>query len=137
MMWLFFMLGVALANEPVTLKKGEQAPFSGTLLSPQTAAQLLANYDIDVATCKANAARDVQIAVATGERNVALESAKLTACQYQFDQSKIIYEQHVEFLERQAKRPNWETPVSFIGGVAVGIAVVTLSAWTLDKIQEN
>ena len=43
----------------------------------------------------------------------------------------------LDFLQKKAITPDWKGPVYFVGGILTGVAVVTLSAWTLDKIQEN
>ena len=43
----------------------------------------------------------------------------------------------IEWLEKKSNPPSWQGPVTFAGGVVIGMATVALSAWTLDKIQEN
>jgi len=137
MMWFLLLCSIAMADEVVTIEQGDPAPFTGTLLSPPAAARLLANSDRELELCRINSTRDLALAEAREEREVAIAKAETTACQFKFDETQLLYEQHIEFLERQAKRPNWETPASFIGGVVVGVAVVTLSAWTLNQIEEH
>ena len=137
MMWLFLLCSLAFADDVVTVEKGAPAPFTGTLLSPEAAARLLATGERDLEICKIDAARDLALMEADGNKKLALCQAELAAAKYRFDQTQLIYQDQIKYLEKRAIRPSWETPVTFIGGIIVGVGVVSLSAWTLDKIQEN
>ena len=48
---LLLISSLAFANDVVTLEKGEQAPFSGTLLSPEAAAQIIVDSDSTLEKC--------------------------------------------------------------------------------------
>tara|TARA_Y100001970_G_scaffold281768_1_gene393225 strand:+ start:3411 stop:3827 length:417 start_codon:yes stop_codon:yes gene_type:complete len=132
---LFLCIGLAFANEDVvTVNKGEPAPFSGTLLSPSAAAKLLATGETDLAICQAEAEKEKAILTAEFNLAVSNKEAELAACTLRFTEYEKIYLNQIQYLEKRAVSPTWEKPLFFVGGVAVGIGVVALSAWTLDKI---
>lgn len=124
------------ADDVVTLKKGDPAPFDGTLLSPEAAAKLLATSESDLSKCKA----DMDIQKLQFENKLELDTGllkvELDTCKLERDRQKKIYEEHIELLE-QRSRPAWEGNLIYAGGVVTGVAVVVLSAWTLDKLQVN
>ena len=135
-----FLLLCSLAfagDEVITLKKGEAAPYSGTLLSPTAAARLLATGEADLATCLADAKRDKAILVAEKDFEIQTAEAKLAKCTFESARKEELYIERIEWLEKKTNPPSWQGPTTFVGGVIVGMGVVALSAWTLDKIQEN
>ena len=131
---ILFLCSLLFADDVVTLKKGDAAPFDGTLLSPEAAAKLLASSESDLSKCKA----DLQIQKKSLENKYDLDTGllkvELDTCKLERDRQKKIYEEHIELLE-QRSRPAWEDNLLFAGGVLTGVGVVVLSAWTLDKIQ--
>ena len=46
-----FIMSLAFADDVVTLRKGEKAPFDGTLLSPQAAAKIITDSDYTLEKC--------------------------------------------------------------------------------------
>lgn len=137
---MMFLLLCSLAfagDEVITLKKGEAAPYSGTLLSPTAAARLLATGEADLATCLADAKRDKAILVAEKDFEIQTAEAKLAKCTFESARKEELYIERIEWLEKKTNPPSWQGPTTFVGGVIVGMGVVALSAWTLDKIQEN
>ena len=137
MIWLLFF-SLAFANDDViTLKKGEPAPYDGTLLSPAAAARLLAKGEADLATCLADATRDKTVLTAEKDFEIQTAEAKLAKCTFESARKEELYVERIEWLEKRANPPSWQGPVTFAGGVAIGMATVALSAWTLNKIQEN
>ena len=137
MFWLL-ICSLALANDDViTLKKGEPAPYDGTLLSPSAAARLLAKGESDLATCLADAKKDKAILEAEKNFEIQTTEAKLAKCSFESIRKEELYLERIEWLEKKTNPPSWQGPVLFGGGVVIGMATVALSAWTLDKIQEN
>ena len=137
---MMFLLLCSLAfagDEVITLKKGEPAPYSGTLLSPTAAARLLATGEADLATCLADAKRDKAILTAKKDFEIQTAEAKLAKCTFESARKEELYIERIEWLEKKTNPPSWQGPTTFVGGVIVGMGVVALSAWTLDKIQEN
>jgi len=137
MFWLLFCSLAFAGDEVITLKKGEPAPFSGTLLSPGAAARLLATGEADLATCLADAKKDKEVQAAEKDFQIQTAEAKLAACTFESTKKEELYLERIEWLEKKTNPPSWQGPVTFAGGVVIGMATVALSAWTLDKIQEN
>ena len=138
MIFFLFFLSLAFAGDDVvTVQKGEPAPFSGTLLSPDAAARLLAKGEKDLATCLADAKRDKDLLEAQKTFEVQTAEAKLAQCTLESQKKQELYLERIAWLEKKVSPPSWQGPVLFAGGVVVGMGVVALSAWTLDKIQEN
>ena len=137
MFWLLLCSLAFADDDVVTLKKGEPAPYSGTLLSPAAAARLLATGEADLATCLADAKRDKAILTAEKDFEIQTAEAKLAKCTFESARKEELYLERIEWLEKKSNPPSWQAPTSFVGGVIVGMGVVALSAWTLDKIQEN
>ena len=137
-MFLLLLCSLAFAGDDViTLKKGEPAPYDGTLLSPSAAARLLAKGEADLATCLADAKKDKAILEAEKNFEIQTAEAKLARCTFESTRKEELYLERIEWLEKKTNPPSWQAPTSFIGGVIIGMGVVALSAWTLDKIQEN
>ena len=134
--WLLCSLAFA-DDDVVTVQQGDPAPFTGTLLSPAAAARLLATGEKDLATCIADAKRDKDLLEAQKNFEIQTAEAKLAQCTLNSEKKQELYLERIEWLEKKVSPPSWQGPVMFAGGVVVGMGVVALSAWTLDKIQEN
>lgn len=137
---MMFLLLCSLAfadDEVITLKKGETAPWDGTLVSPAAAAKMIAKGETDLATCLADAKKDKDVLKAEKDFEIQTAEAKLARCTFESTKKEELYLERIEWLEKKVNPPSWQQPVAFAGGVIVGMGVVALSAWTLDKIQEN
>ena len=137
MIWLLLCSLAFASDDVITLKKGDPAPYSGTLLSPSAAARLLATGEADLATCLADAKKDKAILTIEKDFQIQTAEAKLAACTFESTKKEELYLERIEWLEKKTNPPSWHAPTTFVGGVIVGMGVVALSAWTLDKIQEN
>ena len=136
MTWLFLCSLAFAGDEVITLKKGESAPWDGTLLSPAAAARLIAKEEANIATCLADAKKDKAILTAEKDFEIQTAEAKLAKCTFESSKKEELYLERIEWLEKKSNPPSWQGPTTFVGGVIVGMGVVALSAWTLDKIQE-
>ena len=137
MMWLLLCSLAFADDEVVTVQKVEPAPFTGTLLSPTAAARLVATGEKDLATCIADAKRDKDLLEAKKNFELQTAEAKLAQCTLNSEKKQELYLERIEWLEKKVSPPSWQGPVLFGTGVVVGMGVVALSAWTLNKIQEN
>lgn len=136
-MWLLLFSSLAFANDVVTLEKGERAPFAGTLLSPDAAAKIIVETDKSLEQCIIDSKRDLalQEAQLTFE-NKNLE-ASLAACTLRQTEMTELYEQQIQFLEKQVVRPKWEGPVWFIAGVVSSAGLIYGSSVILKNIGES
>ena len=137
MMWLLLCSLAFAGDEVITLKKGETAPWDGTLVSPAAAARMLAKGEADLATCLADAKKDKAILTAEKDFEIQTIEAKLAKCTFESTKKEELYLERIEWLEKKSSPPSWQGPVLFGSGIVIGMATVALSAWTLDKIQEN
>ena len=137
MMWLLLCSLAFAGDEVITLKKGEKAPWDGTLMSPSAVARVLAKEEAYLATCLADAKRDKAILTAEKDFEIQTAEAKLAKCTFQSAEKEKLYLERIDWLENKTNLPSWQAPVTFGTGVVIGMATVVLSAWTLDKIQEN
>ena len=137
MLWLL-LCAFAFANEEViTLKKGDIAPFAGTLLTPSASAQLLANGEANLAICLADAKKDKAILVAKQAFEIQTQEAKLARCTFESAHKQELYSERIAWLEKKTSPPSWQAPILFGSGIVIGITTIIISAWTLDKIQEK
>jgi len=130
------LISLAFADEVITLNKGEAAPFTGTLLSPAAAAKLLATGESELSICMANAVKEKALLEANLNLKLKNKEAELASCTFKFNEYEIIYKDQISYLEKRAVTPDWKEPTLFASGVLVGIGVVAVSAWTLDKIGD-
>jgi len=135
-MLLLLLCSLAFANEAVvTLEAGEPAPFKGTLLSPEAAAKIIVDTDYSIEKCKINAERDLALQEAKADLKFKNKEAEFAACTLRSAEMEKLYEEHITFLERQAVRPQWETPVYFAAGVLAGVAVFYGSSLVVKNLQ--
>ena len=137
MLWLLLCSLVFANEEVITLEKGDVAPFTGTLLTPSASAQLLANGEANLAICLADAKKDKALLSAEKDFEIQTVEAKLARCTFESTKKEELYLERIDWLEKKTNPPSWQAPVTFGTGVVIGMATVMLSAWTLDKIQEN
>ena len=135
----FFLLiiSLAFADDVVTLRKGEKAPFDGTLLSPQAASKIITESDYTLEKCLIDSRREKSLLEAKLTLDTKNAEAKLAACTLKYTEMEKLYEQQINYLEKRAIRPTWESPVYFTGGVLVGAGIVYGSSLILKNIQQS
>ena len=131
---LAFLTNFAYANEVVTLKKGESAPFSGTLLSPEAAAKIIVDSDSSLQKCLIDAEKDLALQKAELEFQIKNKEASLAACTLKYTQMEQLYEKQITFLEKQAVQPEWAKPLWFVGGVVAGVGMMYGTSVMLDNL---
>ena len=129
------LIGLAFADDIVTIRKGEKAPFDGTLLSPDAAAKIITETDYTLEKCLIDSRREKSMldAKLTLERkNV---EAELAACTLKYTEMEKLFAQQIDYLEKRASVPQWQSPAYFAGGVLVGAGLVYGSSLILKNIQ--
>jgi hypothetical protein len=133
MIWVL-LCSLAFANDAITLEKGDKAPFTGTLLSPEAAAKIITGSEGSLQKCIIESKKDLalQEAQLTFERkNI---EASLAACTLRQQEIEKLYDQQILFLEKQIIRPKWEGPVYFIAGVLTSAGLIYGSSVILQNI---
>ena len=138
MIIILLLSSLAFGNEGVvTLKKGDRAPFEGTLLSAEAAAKIITTSDSELQECLINAKRDLalqQTQLTYEKKNV---EASLAACTLKQTEMEKLYEKQIENLEKQAVKPKWEAPTYFAAGILTGAALIYGSSIILKNIGET
>ena len=101
------------------------------------AAKIIVSSDTTLQTCLINSERDLALQEANLTLQIKNKEAELAACSLRLTENQQLYEQHINFLEKQAVRPQWETPVYFAVGVLTGAALVYSSSVVLKNIGSN
>ena len=136
LLFLFLMIGIASAEDVVTLKKGETEPFEGTLLSPEAAAKIIVESDYSIQKCKIDYEKKLALQKAQDDLTFKNKAAELSACHLRQTEMTKIYEQQIDYLEKRAVAPEWHKPAWFVGGVLTGVALVYGSSVVLKNIGE-
>lgn len=137
MFFVLFMSSLAFANDVVTLRKGEKAPFDGTLLSPDAAAKIITETDYTLEKCLIDARRDKMLQEAKLTMEKKNVEAELAACTLKYTEMEKLYEKQIDYLEKRSVSPSWETPVYFTSGILVGAGLVYGSSLILKNIGAN
>ena len=125
---------VAHAQDPegaVVVQEGEPAPFSGTLLTNEAAATLLAEIQI----CSERSALEYELELERQKSTCSLEKDLL---EIRLSSQKQMYENIVSAQDQQidytlkVRNPKLSREASFIIGVASGILLTTASAYALS-----
>jgi len=128
---ILLLLSLAFAEDVVTVKEGEPAPFEGTLMKPSAIAKLLADHDAKLETCKVNSEKDLALQEAKLTLKIKLTEADLAACNARLSTSEKMYN---DLLDQTLKNKSLGKSAIFAGGVLTGIGVMIGSAWMLNQI---
>lgn len=134
---IFFIIGLAFADDVATLRKGEKAPFDGTLLSTEAAAKIITETDYTLEKCLIDARREKALLEAKLNFEKNNIEAQLAACTLKYTEMEKLYEQQIDYLEKRSVRPEWESPVYFTGGVLIGAGIAYGSSLILKNIQTS
>jgi len=124
------------SGDVVTLKKGQHAPFDGTLFSKDAAATLAVRLENSEKRCT------LKIEEALKKQNVINEYEKKVLKIQKDEQEKRCKEilniknDSIDLLRKQAisDGKSWKSSIWFGGGVLTGIGITAISAWSLSKI---
>ena len=124
------------SGDIVTLKKGQHAPFSGTLFSKDAAATLTVRLENSEKRC------NLKIKEAL-ERQKVINQYDIKILKIQNDEQKKrcdaiinIKNDSIDALRKKAisDGKSWKNSLWFGGGVLTGIGITAISAWSLSKI---
>ena len=128
MLKILLLCALAYGEDSVAIEKGEKAPFSGTLLSPEGVAQIITKADEEVGKCKIDAERDLAIAKAGFDLQLRIKQADLTACLEKSSGLEALRAEQIDFLEKQAYKPKWTNTAVYVSGVVSGVGLVYLTS---------
>ena len=135
-MLLALLLGTAAADpEIVTVTEGQPAPFTGSLLNAEAAAQVLVNTDLTLEQCRLQSERDLALQEANLNFTIRNKEAALAACTLRSTELEALRMEHIEFLERQVVTPKWQPIVYFVAGTLTGALTIYGSSVILNNID--
>ena len=113
----------------LTLKKGECAPFAGTLFSTSAAAQLLVDLETTQAKCDLRKEKALSLLRAELQLKIDLRQASLDALQYKHTSLLKIKEDQIKFLQEQVRPSPWyESGEFWFAMCVVGGILITVGA---------
>tara|TARA_B100000131_G_C17836507_1_gene499973 strand:- start:50 stop:478 length:429 start_codon:yes stop_codon:yes gene_type:complete len=133
--YVIFIPTSAYAGEEIsTIKKGEAAPFDGTLFSTSAAARILVELESAKESCKIECDKAVEEKSAELQLKYDMLLASKTALQYKYDETLIIKNDQIDFLQNQVKKPKISHELSFALGILAGVGLTMGSAYALSQI---
>ena len=126
---LLILATLANAQDFAQIQKGQPAPFSGTLLTPESIAVIITKHDSDIAMCLAESDHKLQEQEIKCELQV--QKAQYDFSSYKMTSEAIMQEKDKELdkaydlLKKQTKNqtPLW-IGVGFVGGLATSIGMI-------------
>tara|TARA_R110001583_G_scaffold12000_1_gene53470 strand:- start:5510 stop:5962 length:453 start_codon:yes stop_codon:yes gene_type:complete len=123
-------------QDSVSIRKGESAPFSGTLLTDKSAATLLVNAEL----CEEKVKIEYQIRLDKLNAKYKL-SEELWKIQLESQQSRynIVVEsqdRQLDYLLKANTKPTISREVAFIIGIASGVVLATASAYSYSLVAQ-
>ena len=132
----FWTENLAHAQDPTPIESGEPAPFSGTLLSNEDAADLLAQ----IKTCSERSTLDLQEELERSQLKCEFEKSIL---EINLENQKAQYESVLESQDRQldyilkSKNPRLSREATFIIGIVAGVAITSASAYSISVVSSR
>jgi len=128
----------AYADEEIaTISQGEPAPFSGTLFSTEAAARLLVDLETNQASFELECTRRLDVQRAEMQLEFDVLQASRDALQMRYDDTLLIKNEHIDFLERQTTKRKLPPEAVFIIGIVSGVALTIGSAYALGQVAQN
>jgi len=121
-----------------SINAGDAAPFAGTLFSTAAAARLLADLETANELCSIKCDKAVEIARAEMQYQLDILQASKDSIQERCDETLVIRDDQIEFLERHVMKSGISREVYFGAGVLSGVALTIGSAYVIHlAINDN
>ena len=135
---------VAIADEPViapkvsTLKKGDTAPFDGTLFSTDAAASLLVDLENRQKQCDIQKSRELSLLRSELQLKIDLKQSAFDALQYKHTNILSIKEDQIKFLQGQLKPTPWYESGEFwfAMGIVGGILITVGAGYAIGQASK-
>jgi hypothetical protein len=129
----------ARAGEVITqVNVGDPAPFSGTLLNPEAAARILVDLENNESSCQIIVDTELGRQLAAHQLALAHVQFSLDACTTRYDNTLLIKNNQIDFLETQLQKPKIFTKeVTFVLGVVAGITLTAVAGYTMGQVAGN
>jgi len=118
-----------------TLRKGQLAPYSGTLFNTPAAAQLQVDLKFTKATCKIQTDRQIGLIKSELQLDIDLLTARLQSQEMLHTDILLIKNDQIKFLEGYSLERKWHESNEFwlVSGLVAGIVVTAIAGWSLGQ----
>ena len=132
---------IVLADEPdsskkiATLKKGDKAPFAGTIFSTSAAADLLFEMRNCDEKCALEKKKALELLQAQMQLKIDMSTSAFKALEYKHTELLKVKNDQIKFLTQQLTSPSWyeSRELWFVVGVVVGIGVTVGTSYALAE----
>lgn len=125
------------------VEKGDEVPFTGTLLNPAAAARIVVERENRETECKIRVDREVELKRAELQLKLDEANAALRAAQARTKLEEDMRRRQVEALssdlkraQKQAQGGKWNA-LYFVGGLAAGVLVIIAGAYAVRGVRET
>lgn len=133
------MPAVALADDSeekiTTLRKGEPAPYSGTLFSTSAAAKLQVDLQFTRESCKLITDRELGLLRSKLQLDIDLLTVRLDTQKNLHKDVLAIKNEQIQFLESHSLEKKWHDSNEFwlVTGLVSGIIVTAVAGWAIGQ----
>tara|TARA_X000000950_G_C13621648_1_gene539669 strand:- start:126 stop:593 length:468 start_codon:yes stop_codon:yes gene_type:complete len=130
---------IAYAGEPeqkiTTLRRGQPAPYSGTLFNTAAAARLQVDLKFTEESCNIETDRQLGLLRSKLQLDIDLLKAQLESQQQLHQDVLLIKNDQIKFLENYSLETKWHESNEFwlVTGLVAGIAVTAIAGWSLGQ----
>tara|TARA_Y100000310_G_scaffold261969_1_gene271530 strand:+ start:190 stop:600 length:411 start_codon:yes stop_codon:yes gene_type:complete len=128
----------AYADEQVTtVIEGQAAPFDGTLFNTEAAARLLSDLTFSEEACQIQIERATEGQQAQCQLQLDILQASKDAIQMRYEETLVVRDDHIQYLEKQLTKPKIPQELSFVLGVVAGIGITLGTAFAMSEIVKS
>tara|TARA_B100000700_G_scaffold328530_1_gene446666 strand:+ start:920 stop:1375 length:456 start_codon:yes stop_codon:yes gene_type:complete len=128
---------VAFAQDAIAIEEGEQAPFSGTLLSNEGAASLLT----EIRTCSERSEADLEFELererATCELDTSLLQIRIDSITQRYESIVQSQDEQLDYIIKSSGSTGLSKEATFVLGIFSGVLITTGAAWGLSSIANS
>ena len=121
-------------EEGATLLEGQAAPFDGTIFNTEAAARLLIDLELTVESCDIKIREEVERTEARYQLDIDTITASRDALQQRYDETLLIKNDQIDWLEMQVAKPSTSRQLWFVAGILTGAAVAIGSGYAMHQI---
>lgn len=138
---MFFLVGFSndsiASEDAVPISEGEPAPFTGTLLTNEAAASLLA----EIHTCADRSLSELQFELestrARCNLDISLSEINMESSTQRYQSIILSQDEQLEYLLKSNTNHGMSREVTFILGVVAGVLITSSAAYTLNSISSS
>jgi len=125
---------LAYAGEEIaTVTEGQPAPFDGTLFNTEAAARLLIDLEFSQEACQIETTRQLQLQEAQFHLEIDVLQASKDSLQLRFDETLLIRDDHILYLEKKITKKKVPPEVVFAIGVLSGVALTIGAGYAIGQ----